>query len=492
MEDIIDSMAKLMDMMKNVNKNMSDVQSQIQQQQEQLKIQGEELTKVVTRLDNLETREHIEDTNKTPQVLKRAHFKLDTAVKLEEAEFQKSIFSGKYSDPLEPSDEDILSETEEDDEVDGAVVKRKSALFGEIKDLITKSEIDVQFMRNPPSTKHIILDGVEPFKILKFYQDVVKIVHETNFIFKVQTSISTNVTNLICAKYNLSFYEYYSKSFDEIMNYLSEIVRPVNSNEFIALMLNNLECSGTLEKKNYINYYFSMLKYILDYTQLFKILAQNNKKNIPSINHSKYGLIVIFGYKIDKSYFNKVRSSMKIEKYNSIYLFLTEFKKVITEHYELHKMYLTLPGGKADYYNENSNNTEIIKPKNNHFQHKKFQKNNMVLNNIEMFDEESIDEEDSSNNDDDDDDISVFLDDSQNSNVIIDNESSSNDRLNAINTMIKKPAAAELPLCNNLLLYGKCLKDKDLKHLNTYSHDPNTLQRKSKELMERLRMRTNA
>jgi hypothetical protein len=346
-------------------------------------------------------------------------------------------------------------------------------------------------MRSPPSTAHIDLDGIEPYKILKFYQDVVKLVHETNFIFKVQVCIKPNVTNLICAKYNLSFFEYYGKTFDDIMVYLSEIVRPVTSDEFTALMINNLKCEGTLEKKHFIPYYFSMLKYILDYTQLFKILAQNNKDNIPSVNNQKFGLIATFGYKIDKAYFNKVRSSMKHDKYTSIYLFLNEFKVIITKHYEHHKIYMSLPGGKGDNminYGNNNLNTDINKAKNNNnIQYKKYSPKYSALNNVGMVDhdEDNLSDDD---DDDDDDDLSIFQDYTQ----VTSNDEGNKDTLNIINTMgnQKKPAAtADIPLCNNLLIYGKCLKDKDIKHQQMYSHDHNTLQRKSQELMERLKMR---
>ncbi len=120
-----------------------------------------------------------------------------------------------------------------------------------------------------------------------------------------------------------------------------------------------------------------MCSRILDYTQLFKILAQNNKDNIPSVNNNqKFGLIATFGYKIDKAYFNKVRSSMKQDKYTSIYLFLNEFKIIITKHYENHKIYMSLPGGKGDNiinYGNNNLNTDVNKTKsNNNIPHRKY------------------------------------------------------------------------------------------------------------------------
>ncbi len=82
-----------------------------------------------------------------------------------------------------------------------------------------------------------------------------------------------------------------------------------------------------------------------DFELLFKILAEDNLRVVPAVNDKTNGLIKLFGYHIDRKFSDDTRLILggNDKRYKTIYEFISDFKTVIMQYYEVYVNYKILP-----------------------------------------------------------------------------------------------------------------------------------------------------
>jgi hypothetical protein len=121
------------------------------------------------------------------------------------------------------------------------------------------------------------------------------------------------------------------------MHYLTKIMAPLTQVKFVHLMKSSLSIKVDYNKFRYEEYYFALLKYMQDYELLFKLLAEDNADIVPDVNDKANGLIQLFGYHIDKKFFDDTKTYIREKKFKSIYDFLKKFRDALNSY---HKAYL--------------------------------------------------------------------------------------------------------------------------------------------------------
>ena len=93
------------------------------------------------------------------------------------------------------------------------------------------------------------------------------------------------------------------------MVYIMELMKPTTVTEFIDMMRKNLRKLDPYKRHRFDNYYNDLLTYIDDYKELYRLLVDKNQHNSPTLNDREFGLIKIFGSKIDEYYFKRIKAS---------------------------------------------------------------------------------------------------------------------------------------------------------------------------------------
>jgi hypothetical protein len=102
--------------------------------------------------------------------------------------------------------------------------------------------------------------------------------------------------------------------------------------EFHTLMVNNLKFKAVYDKNKFEEYYYKLLTYFEEHTFLFRLLSQENTRNILPLKDYSFGLIQIMKTHLDKTYFRETRACINNDDFNTIGEFITLFKEQATGH----------------------------------------------------------------------------------------------------------------------------------------------------------------
>lgn len=380
--------------------------------------------------------------------------------------------------------------------------KRRSALFKEMGNIESSVEFSkVSYVRPIPDITHLHLKSTDPEELITFYTGILEVTLESNVQVRVQTRIDKKIRDLICAKFDLVLGEYYNLNLEEVMVCLSKMVSPDSQVKFVSLMKKCLKINISYNKFKYEDYYFALLRYIQDFDLLFKILAEDNLRVIPAVNDKTNGLIKLFGYHIDKKFFDDTRLLLggNDKKYKTIYEFISEFKRIIMEYYDLYSKYKILPDHRESSYKKYGNSRDMNKTNQVHEQPINIK--TQRLQNISAYTGESFDynSEDSEYSDDSpwvqntenmmDTDVSCIDEECE----ITQKQPQDGDELNYLGESNKpnaKPISTNiksLPPCNWMATNGKCNLVDDPRHTQKYSHDKAVIREKQLQIMANIK-----
>jgi hypothetical protein len=107
--------------------------------------------------------------------------------------------------------------------------------------------------------------------------------------------MSEELCSFLIARNDLTHSEFYGASFDFIMVLLSKAIRPITIADFVNVLSKSVSCKVEYDRASNEKFYYAVMQYIQDFILMFRILAEDNLKNVPPVNDRKYGLVAIFG-----------------------------------------------------------------------------------------------------------------------------------------------------------------------------------------------------
>jgi hypothetical protein len=458
------------------------------------------------------------DSIKTPKVIRKDRF---SAEEIAQAEEEQQLFANE-----------IMANDKSNKNG-----RRTSMLLEEVGN-IKKTIIpyNKNFIRLPPDVSNLYLKELAPEKVLGFLQGVLKTVQESRYEISVQSLISPEIKNIILAKFCLTSNQFYNLEYEQIVKYISNLLKPETVEEFVHIMATSLKSYHIYDRFKFEKYYLLVLKHVQDYKLLFQMLAEDNSKNIPPVNDKHYGLIKLFGMHLHKEFFRKTRMRMSKETYTTIYDFLNEFSEVVLEYYKSYKLYLTIPDERDftklnpmrdyskhtsntfanhnSYNNDNGNNyvnsnakyngvninrrtspSNYRRPAGDYSSDKNnFNSGDKVLMNSHILaEDQGSDDSDNYEVDqkmlfnipssDDSEDDMLYMSQPLSTQTSSGNTTSSHDNKSVSFELNATTNSDQRQLCTSLILFGKCkLQHDDELHRNKYLHDMKAVEAKRREL----------
>lgn len=365
--------------------------------------------------------------------------------------------------------------------------RRNSLLVEELESLVSLGNTrKVEYIQTPPSLKHLWLKSMKPAHVLAFCNGVYKVVQAHKCEVSVQMRIDDKLCSYLMARNGLSSIEFYACNFKEVITMLSEAMRPTTKHDFARILSQSITFTMEFNILKYDEYYFEVLKYMQDFILMFRLLAEENKDNIPSVNERSSGLIAIFGSKIDRDYFLLTKAAIGKDTYSTIYEFLDDLRMAMAKHYNGFKEFLAIPRPRRSY-------KEQTPPKHT----LDFDKKSHELQHIENL-SEADDLQFYDGGDDVDDDETMlyateyvnFLN-TRDENRVSEGFADMHEDTAELNnvTNIKHKEVKPLLLCTKLLHDGICSKEKDPEHAARFSHDRKLLVDREVELLQNLKRR---
>jgi hypothetical protein len=386
--------------------------------------------------------------------------------------------------------------------------KRRSALFKEMGNIKSSVEFNkVSYMKPVPDISHLSLDSTDPEKLITFYTGVLEITLESNVQVRVQTRIAKKIRDLICAKFDLQLVEYYNLSLEEIMVCLSKMVSPETQVKFVSLMKKCLKINIEYNKFRYEDYYYALLRYMQDFELLFKILAEDNMRVVPAVNDKSNGLIKLFGYHIDKKFFDDTRLLLggSDKRYKTIYEFISDFKGIIMQYYQVYVSYKIVPDHRESNYKRYNGNANANAHDNNKHTDSRNQRyvKTQRLQNMSMYPNKDEDDE---VEDSDHEHYSPWVQEPQHNfsdveenieeydhEAVTEKHQQVDEDLNYLDSndklKIGKPAtnSKTLPPCNWMATNGKCTLIDDPTHTQRYSHDASIIRERQNQIIANIK-----
>jgi len=400
------------------------------------------------------------------------------------------------------------------EKADSTNSRRASVLLRDVA-YISREREPIVRVENPPKTDHLRLSNTEPRSILGLIHGANKVMNESDYVIKLQKNIDSKVRHLLLQRMNVTEKQYYSLSYEEMIQGLSLLVRPNTTNEFWMLMRDNLYCRGTYKKENYEEYYQHLLAYFEDYLLLFRLLSERNSINIPSLKDADFGLIKIMALHIDNDYFKQVKSTISKDRYTNISEFIEEFKKAMLSHYEAYLLFKGVPDAIIPQKGRDREAYNHTKSKYNSDNWKRKSDDHSKTKNVSFSSNRSSVERKLYNIDTDgSEDAEEFADDSAEDSISsehlwrgvevesetsgssddemcdFDNDQDTDTRksLNYVSDSLKKlrEPVPKPKVCMNAAVYGKCYKESDARHAMEYSHDESDVEELAAKIYARL------
>ena len=392
--------------------------------------------------------------------------------------------------------------------------RRDSVLLEKIEMESGPEPHKILHVKNEPDLSDLSLRDIIPSNVISFMTAANKKMRQSGFSIMLQKVIEQDVRNLLLIELNVDELEYYTLSQKDIVRGLSSLIRPTTMIEFHTMMTNNLKLKAVYDKDKFEEYYYKMLTYFEEYTLLFRLLSQDNAKNIPPLKDYSFGLIQIIKTHIDKTYFKETRACINNDDFNTIGDFIKLFKEQASRHYASYKAFKNIPTNRpsrdrpsesttkaSDNYKSNKYGSDRGAKKSTSFyknysspkfgKYPKRESNtdslNAVPGDMDASDNSQSDRyyskgvsddsgSDSSNG------KSNRLDVKKNSSDVSsgDSDSSGDDGENTYATLcalaervnIKNLKAKKPQVCIYAAVYGQCFQEKEMKHSRDYSHDP--------------------
>jgi hypothetical protein len=392
--------------------------------------------------------------------------------------------------------------------------RRDSVLLEKIEMESGPEPHKVLHVKNEPDLSDLSLRDIIPSNVIAFMTAANKKMRQTGFSIMLQKVIEQDVRNLLLIELGVDELKYYRLSNKEIVRGLSSLVRPNTMIEFHTLMVNNLKFKAVYDRNKFEEYYYKLLTYFEEYTLLFRLLSQDNTRNIPPLKDYSFGLIQVIKTHLDKTYFRETRACINNDDFNTIGEFITLFKEQATGHYNSFRNFRSIPSNKATremfdrmnaskapepykskkYVSDKYGKRPVGNTKpysgNKYHRYQKRDGSGDELNMVRDMNEESeASHSDTYYNkgisDNSDTESSKDMDTKRRISDVSNSDSDSNDsahnasnkeymhlcalaeKFNAKNVKAKRPQ-----VCIYAAVYGQCFQEKELKHSREYSHDP--------------------
>ena len=196
------------------------------------------------------------------------------------------------------------------------------------------------FLTMEPDHSHLVLSSLKIQDICIFYQKFHEFTSTHKYCPSLLGKLTEKVKKLLASKIpNLTVFEINTKTNEEILDLISEAIRPKSRNNFLLLLDSNVNFKMPYDgykptATDFSLFVQALYTYREDFATVFDLLAhKNTQSNIPPINNKdNLGVIKLFNKKIPNEYGIRTFSNMfeeKSKEYETLEQYLNDFYKVV-------------------------------------------------------------------------------------------------------------------------------------------------------------------